>query len=148
MGKLIDISNKIKQLTQQRLEAEVLAIIQNNDQVAINMNTDQLFSGKDALDKDLPDYSERSVTVFGKPEGPYKLFDTGDFYRGFFLYADKFPVVFSNSDQKTGKIADLLASKGHNPEDIYGLNKTNLTDFSRSYVLPEVKKFFRDFLHV
>jgi len=148
MGKLIDISNKIKQLTQQRLEAEVLAIIQNNDQVAINMNTDQLFSGKDALDKDLPDYSERSVTVFGKSPGPYTLFDTGDFYKGFVLRADKFPVVFDNTDRKTGKIADLLASKGHNPEDIYGLNKTNLTDFSRSYVLPEVRENVRKFLEV
>jgi len=148
MGKLIEISNKLRQLTAQRLEAEVLIIIRENETTLTNMNTDQLFQGQDAKGKSLPDYSERSVQVFGKPSGPMKLFDTGDFYRGFFVRADKFPVVFESSDRKSGKIADLLASRGEDPDDIYGLNKTNLADFSKSFVLPDLQKFLRDFLHV
>jgi len=63
-------------------------------------------------------------------------------------YTKPEPVVFESSDRKTGKIADLLASKGHNPDDIYGLQKSNLADFSKSYVLPELQKFFRNFIHV
>ena len=148
MGKLIDLSNRIKQLTAQRLEAEVLIIIRENETTLTNMNTDQLFQGQDAKGKSLPDYSERSVQVFGKPSGPMKLFDTGDFYRGFFVRADKFPVVFESSDRKTGKIADLLAAKGEDPDDIYGINKANLKDFSRNYLLPDLQKFLRNFLHV
>src|SRR5688572_18457774 len=148
MGKLIDLSNRIKQLTAQRLEAEVLIIIRENETTLTNMNTDQLFQGQDAKGKSLPDYSERSVQVFGKPSGPMKLFDTGDFYRGFFVRADKFPVVFESSDRKTGKIADLLAAKGEDPDDIYGINRANLKDFSRNYLLPDLQKFLRNFLHV
>jgi hypothetical protein len=148
MGKLIELSNKLKQLTAKRLEDEVLSIIRENETTLTNMNTDQLFQGQDSKGKSLPDYSERSVQVFGKPSGPMKLFDTGDFYRGFFVRADKFPVVFESSDRKSGKIADLLAAKGEDPDDIYGINKANLKDFSRNYLLPDLQKFLRNFLHV
>lgn len=148
MGKLLEISNRLKQLTAQRLESQVLVIIKDNETVLTSMNTDQLFQGQDAKGKSLPDYSPTSVQVFGKPAGPMRLFETGDFYRGFFVKADKFPVVFESSDRKTGKIADLLASKGEDPDDIYGINKDNLKDFNRSYVLPELGKFIRNFLHV
>lgn len=148
MGKLLDLHNRLQQLTPERIEKEVLVIVKDNEQVATNMNTDQLFSGQDSKGKNLPSYSRRSVEVFGKQDGPMKLFETGDFYRGFFVKADKYPIVFESSDRKTGNIADLLESKGHEPDDIYGLNKTNLTDFSRSYVLEDFRKFIRDFLGI
>lgn len=148
MGKLLELSNRLRQLTPQRLEAEVLVILNKNEQVFTDMNADQLYQGEDAKGNKLPDYSERSVTVFGKPNGPMRLYETGSFYRGLFLDTSKFPVIVFSSDQKTGKIADLLASRGHNPDDIYGLQKPNLKDFSRSYVLPDLQKFIRDFIHV
>jgi len=148
MGKLLELTSKLHQLTPERMEKEVLIAVQSNEQAATNMNTDQLFGGEDSKGKKLPPYSRRSVEVFGKQAGPMTLFDTGDFYRGFFVKAEKFPVVFESSDRKTGKIADLLESKGENPDDIYGLNKTNLTDFARSYVLEDLQKFLRNFIHV
>ena len=148
MGKLLDLTARLHQLTPERMEKELLIVIKDNQDVATNMNTDQLFGGEDAKGKKLPDYSRRSVEVFGKESGPMTLFETGDFYRGFFLKADKFPVVFESSDRKTGKIADLLESKEHNPDDIYGLNKTNLTDFARSYVLEAYQNFIRNFIRV
>jgi hypothetical protein len=148
MGKVIDLSNKLKQLTVSMLEAETLKSMKRHEEIAVNMNTDQLFQGQDAKGKDLPKYSDNSVAVFGKPAGPMRLFDSGDFYRGFFLNTSKFPVMIFSHDQKTGKIADLLASKGHNPDDIYGLQKHNLTDFARSYVLEDLQNFFRNFIRV
>lgn len=148
MGKLIDLTNKLHQLTPERMTKEVLNIVKSNQETATNLNTDQLFSGEDAKGNKLPNYSERSVQVFGKHPGPWTLFESGSFYRGFFVRADKFPVVFESSDLKTGKIADALLSKGENPEDIYGLNKSNLTYFSRNYVLEDLQKFLHDFLRV
>jgi len=148
MGKLLELTSKLHQLTPERMERGLLVIIKENEEVITNMNTDQLFAGEDSKGKKLPPYSRRSVEVFGKEAGPMTLFDTGDFYRGFFVKTDKFPVVFESSDRKTGKIADLLESKGTNPDDIYGLNKTNLTDFARAYVLEDIQKFLRKFIHV
>lgn len=144
MGKLLRLTEKLKQLTPERMEEELLVIVKRNEEAATNMNTDQLFQGQDAKGNNLPDYSERSVTAFGKPSGPMRLFDTGDFYRGFILRADKFPVVFESTDKKTGRIAELLAARDVNPDDIYGLQKQNLTDLSRNYILPELQKFVRD----
>ena len=148
MGKLLELRDKLYQLTPERMEKELLVIVKDNEDVATNMNTNQLFGGEDSKGKKLPDYSIRSVQVFGKRAGPMTLFETGDFYRGFFVKADKFPIVFESSDRKTGKIADLLESKGTNPDDIYGLNKTNLTDFARSYVLEAYQNFIRNFIRV
>ena len=148
MGKLLDLHNRLQQLTTERIENEVLVIAKNNEEVATNMNTDQLFGGQDSKGKNLPEYSRRSVEVFGKPAGSWRLFGEGDFYAGFFLDASKYPIFIFSIDRKTGKIADLLESKGHEPDDIYGLNKTNLTDFSRSYVLEDFRKFIRDFLGI
>lgn len=148
MGRFIEMANKVKSLTPKRISDELLVIIKKHETIATNLNTDQLFQGEDAKGKKLPNYSDRSVQVFGKPSGPMRLFETGSFYRGFFIRAEKFPAVFESSDLKTGHIADLLASKGHNPDDIYGLQKDNITDFARSYVLEDLQKFLRDFIRV
>lgn len=147
MAKLNVLIARLGQLSEM-IEPETLAIIKKHEETATNMNTDQLFAGEDAHGVKLPDYSERSITVFGKPAGPMRLFESGDFYRGFFLDTSKFPVIVFSSDSKTGKIADLLSSKGHNPDSIYGLNKSNLADFSRSYVLPDLQRQVRELLGV
>ncbi len=47
--------------------------------------SDQLWAGLDGNNEFLPDYSPTSVEVFGKPAGPIRLFDEGDYYRGLTL---------------------------------------------------------------
>lgn len=148
MGKLLDLAAKFKQLTPERISKELLTITKANEETVTNLNTDQLFAGEDAKGKKLPNYSERSVQVFGKRAGPMQLFNEGDFYKGFFVQVEKFPITIFSHDLKTGKIADLLESKGEDPDDIYGLNKENLTDFSKYYVLADFGKWLRDFIHV
>lgn len=142
MGKLLELTRKLNQLSPAKMETELLSIVKANEQVATNMNTDQLFKGEDSRGDSLPDYSERSVTVFGKPPGPMKLFESGDFYRGFFIEADKFPVVFYSSDNKADKLNKNFGN------DIFGLQKDNLKEFARVYVLEDFQKFIRDFIRV
>lgn len=122
------------------MEELTLQSIRDNEQQATNANTDQLFSGVDSLGFELPPYSKRSVQVFGKPEGPIRLFDTGNFYRGFFIKAKQFPIEIDSTDSKTNK---LVVNFGL---DIFGLTKANLEDFSRSYVLPTLQEKIRSFL--
>lgn len=142
MGKLFELRDKLRQLSPSRMEDEVLGIIKNNENVATNLNTDQLFSGEDSTGAKLPEYSATSVNVFNKPAGPYRLFDTGDFYKGFFVRTDKFPVVFGSTDRKTDKLTRELGY------GIFGLQKQNLKEFSRSYVLEDIKAFLFKFLRV
>lgn len=148
MGNLFRFRDRLKSLTPERIEGEILNIVKKNEEVVTNMNTDQLFQGQDAKGNSLPDYSKRSVEVFGKPSGPWRLFDTGDFYRGFFTKVDKFPISIFSNGRNTGQIADSLLAKGRNPDDIYGLQKNNLADLNKSYVLPEIQKFNRKILGV
>lgn len=148
MGKLIDLSERAAVLTRSHVEVILLESIKDNEEAATNLNTDQMWQGEDATGRNLPEYSERSVQVFGKPSGPMRLFDTGDFYRSIFINADKFPVVFSSKDSKEGKIADLLASKGTDIQDVYGLNKQNLKSFARGNVLETFQTKIRNVLHL
>lgn len=143
MGKILDMANKMKGLTEASIDKAILKSFMDNQEAATNLNTDQLFQGKEATGGLLPPYSQRSVEVFGKPPGPMRLFETGDFYRGFFVKADKFPVVFSSKDKKTEKL-----TKAFGQDEIFGLDKENIKDFSNSYVLPDLQKFVRSFLHV
>lgn len=143
MGKLLQIAEKLKGLTPDSIDKATLKSFKENEQAATNLNTDQLYQGKETNGSFLPDYSKRSVEVFGKPAGPMKLFETGAFYRGFFVKSDKFPIVFSSHDSKTEKLTKAFGS-----DEIFGLSKENLTDFSRSYLLPDLQNFIRKFFHV
>jgi hypothetical protein len=143
MGKLLNIANKIKNLTEDGIDKTILKSFSDNQEAATNLNTDQLFQGKEATGGVLPDYSPRSVIVFGKPAGPMRLFETGAFYRGFFVKSDRFPIVFSSTDSKTDKLSQAFGAN-----EIFGLDKENIKDFSQSYVLPDLQKFVRSFLHV
>lgn len=65
------------------------------------LNQEQLKKGMRSDGSFLPDYSKRSVEEFGKPEGPIKLFDTGDFYKGINPVFDASGFTLQGKDSKT-----------------------------------------------
>jgi hypothetical protein len=139
---------KIQKFTPERVERDLMQILQSEEKTAVNMVTDQMFQGKDSTGKKLPDYSENSVRLYNKQPGPWRLFDEGDFYKGVFMEVKKDQALFDSSDDKTGKIFDSLDSKGSNPDDLLGLNKENQTDLAQSYLREKTVKYFRDMLAV
>lgn len=148
MGKLLDIADKMKGLTESSIEKTILKSFKDNEKVIAKLNTEQLYAGEFVTGKKLPEYSENSVKVFGKRPGPWQLFNKGNYYAGWFVKADKFDIVFGSNDLKAGMIADAIASKGDNPDDLYGLDKANLSITSKKIVLPDLQKFVRSFFRV
>jgi len=138
--------DQLRKVNEEVILSRLLVIIKDHEQDITNANTDQLYAGKDSVGKSLPNYSARSVAVFGKRSGPFRLFDSGDFYRGFFVNASKLPITIFSNDSKTEKIAYLLQSKGHNPDDIYGLDATNSTDIKNNYLAPDLRESIRKLL--
>lgn len=148
MSKIKAMADRLRVATPEVMRSKVLEIVKDNEQTAVNLNTDQLFSGKLANGQDMPEYSMVSVLQFGKPAGPYRLYDTGDFYRDFFIKANKFPIVFDSKDFKTPSIMQLIESKGQDPDEIFGLNKQNFTELARVYVLPDLQGYVRSLIRV
>lgn len=127
---------------------QILESLKRNEQAAINHITDQLWSGELGDGSKMPPYSDRSVQQFNKPAGPWRLYNEGDYYKGIFIKALRFPVIFDNRDSKTGKIADMLASKGGNPDEILTVQKQNLNDLARNHILPDLQKYIRSLIRL
>lgn len=125
------------------MRSKTLEIMREHQATAIGMNTDQLFAGELANGDKLPEYSPLSVQVHGKRPGPWQLYDTGDFYSGWFMNAQAFPIVFGSKDGKTLLIMRMVDAYKLNPDEIFGLNKQNFREIARLYALPDLQAFIR-----
>ncbi len=82
---------------------------------AVSQQKLQLQQGLRSDDTTLPDYSFRSVFQYGKPPGPIRLYDQGDFYRGFLFDVRQDIFILDSADSKT-----MMLKKRYG-EDIAGL---------------------------
>ena len=130
------------------MREQLLVSLKRNEQAAIGMITDQLWAGELGDGSIMPPYSPVSVAKFGKPPGPWRLYDQGDYYRGIFMQAAKFPVVFDNHDQKTGKIAEMLEGRGGNADEILTINEANKNDLARNYILTDLQNYLRSIIQL
>lgn len=144
MGKLRDLANKLSKVTIEQQEKGLLKIVKDHEEVMTNMNTDQLFHGIRSDGSEMPPYSKTSVEVYGKPPGPIRLFDTGDFYRGFIIHADKFPVLFDSTDSKTTMLVEGNEFKRGYGEKIFGLTSENKEDLNKNYFMEKIQEFYKD----
>jgi hypothetical protein len=145
LGKITETIAKLKKVD---IEALALESIRKNEDLLTAMNTDQLFEGKTADGGSLPDYSPVSVSLFGKRPGPWQLYDTGDFYQGWFIKADKFPVIFGSTDGKTDDIRLKTEIRGVNSDEIFGLNAENTTEYSKEYLIKDIAGAVRNVLQL
>jgi hypothetical protein len=140
MGIIAEKIAHLRKFTPDVMEQELLEIVRDNEQVITAMNTDQLFSGKRSDGSDMPPYSRASVEIFGKPDGPIRLFDEGNFYRRFFIDADKFPVRVDSSDPKTVMLVEGTQFKRGFGENIFGITRDNQEHLNKDYILDAYRK--------
>lgn len=115
-----------------------VALIANTIQLS-DYNRDQLMSGKDSKGNSLPNYSPASVNSFGKPPGPIKLYDTGDFQKSIKPNFGNEAFEMTATDEKT---AMLQYDYG---EEILGVDQNNLDELAddvSGQVVFELKKHF------
>ena len=143
MGKIKELHKRLKATNWDEVYAESVV---ENEKHATELNRQQLFQGDRADGSEMPPYSFVSVNFFNKPNGPIRLYDTGDFYRGF-IFASKtgkaqFPLFITSTDSKTNELQSRYGSQ------IFGLTSENMAGFAKVFVLPSLKKRIEAILHV
>ena len=133
--------NMVKSITELR-QAQLLFTTMSENPSLKNLvtylNTEkQLQFGLRSDDTVLPNYSRTSIEVYGKPDAPIMLKDTGEFWRSFevVLDADGFEIE-GDSVKFDFEPVDLEAIYG---ENIYGLNDKNMTIFIDA-LIPQIQK--------
>jgi len=81
------------------IDKEVQDAFNEEAYFAEDLNREQLMEGKGG-DRQMPDYSPTSVTKYGKPAGPIKLFDEGNFQKGITYQAEGETIKALSTDRK------------------------------------------------
>jgi len=146
MGKLRDLAVKLKAATPAIQEAAILEIVRRNEAYGADLNIEQMMEGRNSVGQRIePEYSELTVIIKKKKGQPYDrvtLHDEGDFQRGIFMEADKFPITLTSKDHKT---AELVEKYG---KEIFGLDTLHLQQFNQGYLKEDIIQYYRNLLHV
>lgn len=128
LRKIEDLRQKIARLPVREYLQD--AVIKEEEHIT-DFQRDQLSQGKRADGSTLPDYSPTSVEVFGKPAGPIKLHDTGDYYDAFSVDAFSDAFEINNSDDKAEKLSSDYG-------DVVGLTTTSKVALINQYLRPRM----------
>ncbi|MEX0598821.1 MAG: hypothetical protein WD512_20220 [Candidatus Paceibacterota bacterium] len=134
-----DIIKALKSLEKQA-NPIMMEIIKEYSPEIEDLNAEQLSRGERADGEILPDYSPTSVTVYGKPPGPIKLYDQGDFWKGIRikLMADGFEMIGTDS-----KTAELERDFG---KQITGLQKESIEQIEDDFIRAEIEDKYKKYL--
>jgi hypothetical protein len=136
--KIANIVSKLLTVTPEVIEETLLAIIRQEENNITDLNTQQLFEGINSDGSPIePEYSQKTVrikTEKGQPTDRVTLRDTGDFYRGLFLSATEFPVLFGSLDEKALKLETKYGEK------IFGLTEKNKDILSKQIIKEKVQQ--------
>ena len=123
------------------LVAVSLGAVRDNEQRLIDANQTQLQQSIDSDGDWLGEYrSIAYANLKGRPDVDLKL--TGDFYRGMFVDANKYPVVFSSRDEKT----EMLTAKYG--DEIFGTTKENQNKINHEAIKPAIQAAITETLRV
>jgi len=117
MSVILEAKTKLLNLIANIEEIIRLEAIEHQDFIA-ELNQMQLAEGQRPDGSFLPDYSQTSVSVFGKPPGAIKLFDEGDFYEGIKPLFESQGLDMVGLDEKTSMLINRYG-------DVLGLSQEN-----------------------
>jgi len=132
---------KLQQLVE-NVEIKTKSLLKNELKPTIeDFNTEQLSLGMRSDGVALPDYSETSIKVFGKPRGRIKLYDTGDYYHSIEAFVQNNKLILHASDWKDVKLQKRFGAKilGLTEENIKILQNEDLTPL----LVEKINEYFR-----
>lgn len=141
----MDTTEMIELLEQviNEIPKQTLNIIRENEQEIVDLNKDQLESGKDADNNDIfPPYTRTTIAIKrakGDIFNRVTLLDTGAFYNGFKIkiYGEGKPFNIFSTDSKSSDLQDKYGSS------IFGLIKPNEEYLNLNIIKPEIEKFIK-----
>lgn len=145
-GKILALNDKVQALKMNEVLHEI--IDQDNIKAEIvDLNTQkQLFNEGLQSDGTInPDYSDTSVNVYGKPPGPIKLFDTGDFYSTFKIQnnEDNFTIEANTLKDISDKVTMNQMNDNVTVDLLARFPKAlGLTDESKGALITTIKPIF------
>lgn len=136
---LREVANSIKKMSMEKI---ALQSFQEHKEEAMDLNTEsQLFDqGVDSKGRDLGEYTPFTVQIKrakGQKTDFITLKDEGDFYEGFFVKANKFPVVFDSRDSKKKKLVERFG------KDIFGLTQQSVNELNEEYIKETIQEKFK-----
>lgn len=129
---MADVLELIENLDKLNVEKVVKQSISATSQIIAQLNREQLKSGKRADNSTMPNYSDASVNLFGKPAGPIMLFDTGAFHASITVQIKGDEVI------TTGKDLYNLSDPKKYTDEIYGLADVQQEIYNENVFYPEL----------
>lgn len=137
LDKLRKVRDKLKNMTPQQQEKDLLKILKGLEEQLVAYNTDQLWGGKKADGSNMPNYVPTS-----KKTGRVRLFETGEFYDEFFVTFDRFPLTFSSKNYKTEFLTARYGTQ------IFGLTQKSINQFARVHLRAAIEQYYKSLLRV
>ena len=144
LNKLLAVPFKKVQLKRAFIEA-----MNESKETIKNLQINQFQLGKDGEGGDLPQYSPASVEMYGKPDGPWSLKDTGAFYKGVKVTIKSDETDLTSTDNKTEMLRKKVrANRTGSGGEIFGLTHQNkkilgdllMGDFGPGILAEKVKR--------
>lgn len=137
MATLQEQLTKAKKLQPSRLQKDFFKFIKSIEKELLDKNKDQIFNdSKDINGKPIGFYSYATEVISKgkKKKGePFTGFDTGDFFKGFYMQEVSGVLRFGSSDSKTQTI---LNSENWLSHELFGLSDENLNEIIVKRLLP------------
>lgn len=127
MASIFGLLNRIEAIDTDKIAEEA---VQESAGLMADLNAEQINTGLKADGSEMPDYSFRSVFQYGKPAGPIRLRDKGDWQTGLYVKVEGSTVEFASSDPKDQMLRQRYG------EDIEGLSEKYKAEAIREGVQP------------
>jgi hypothetical protein len=149
MATLQEQLTKAKKLHPSRLQNDLFKFIKSIEKELLEKNKDQIFNdSKDINGKPIGFYSYATeiISKGKKKKGePFTGFDTGDFFKGFYMQEVSGVLRFGSSDSKTQTI---LNSENWLSDELFGLSDENLKEVIEKRLLPFFIENSRNILEI